>query len=220
MWFFPFNFKQRIWKLRDFVKIILFPAFFKWQRFYVKELSAFTRFRSKNLSSPGIPLSFVPFSLLPRWYDEAANGKKKRRPPFERLPDSGNGSIFDPLPSAIMFFIAPNRPKRSIFFGGIRQWKKLKTFWEHSSGSAEYSINNDAADAVEECPRKCWEALSRWPETHNKTLANSSAFSLRQLIRRSNDAEEITYIKRVAEPLDIWLSENVSKSWLFQKKIN
>ena len=40
-----------------------------------------------------------------------------------------------------------------------------------------------------------------------KALAASPAAALRELIRKSNDAEEIAYIKRVAEALNIKIGD-------------
>ena len=40
-----------------------------------------------------------------------------------------------------------------------------------------------------------------------KALAVSPAAALRELIRKSNDAEEIAYIKRVAEALNIKIGD-------------
>lgn len=44
-----------------------------------------------------------------------------------------------------------------------------------------------------------------------KALAASPAAALRELIRKSNDAEEIAYIKRVAEAIGINLTEDKTK---------
>lgn len=40
-----------------------------------------------------------------------------------------------------------------------------------------------------------------------KALANSPAAALRELIRQSNDAEEIAYVKRITEALGIKLDK-------------